>query len=38
MLYKIYGKFSASGIIENRPCLAGYKYIDVLHNWLYIST
>ena len=29
---------AASGITENRSCLAGYKYIDVLHNWLYIST
>ena len=25
---------AASGISENRPCLAGCKFIDVLRNWL----
>ena len=25
---------AASGISENRPCLAGCKFIDVLQNWL----
>ena len=28
---------TASGISENRLCLAGCKFIDVLKNWLSVS-
>ena len=28
---------AASNIGENRPCLAGCKFIDVLQNWLSVS-
>ena len=27
---------AASHIIENRPCLAGCKFIDILQNWLQV--
>ena len=36
-LVKFTAKFmwtAGSGISENRPCLAGYKYFDVLQNWV----
>ena len=28
---------TAFGISENRPFTAGWKFIDVLHNWLWVS-